>query len=145
MAETFIIEGYVNVYCYEGRTWSVGPSIGTVSMIVRCHYIEAGGASWPSQQLCQVVMVYTSTNSQKWSIDLDIYSRISHTQGSHNYLETYENLEFVQFSVPQIEYPLRGSSKTSSHVYFLLIVAMVLLLWCEIVLLWHQNNIYIRQ
>ncbi len=34
----------------------------------------------------------------------------------------------IQFSVPQIEYPLGGSSKKGSHVYFLLIVAMVLLL-----------------
>ncbi len=41
----------------------------------------------------------------------------------------------VEFSVPQIEYPLGGSSKTGSHVYFLLIVAMVLLLWCQVVLL----------
>ncbi len=31
-----------------------------------------------------------------------------------------------------------GSSKKGSHVYFLLIVAMVLVLWCQIVLLWHQ-------
>ncbi len=37
-------------------------------------------------------------------------------------------LTVIQFSVPQIEYPLRGSSKNDSHVYFLLIVAMVLLL-----------------
>ncbi len=43
-----------------------------------------------------------------------------------------------QFSVPQIEYPLGGSSQKGSHVYFLLIVAMVLLLWCQIVLLWYQ-------
>ncbi len=43
-----------------------------------------------------------------------------------------------EFSVPQIEYPLGGSSKKGSHIYFLLIVAMVLLLWCQIVLLWHQ-------
>ncbi len=35
---------------------------------------------------------------------------------------------FMQFSVPQIEYPLGGSSKKGSHVYFLLRVAMVLLL-----------------
>ncbi len=34
----------------------------------------------------------------------------------------------VEFSVPQIEYPLGGSSKKGSHVYFLLIVGMVLLL-----------------
>ncbi len=50
-----------------------------------------------------------------------------------------------QFSVPQIEYPLGGSTKKSSHVYFLLIVAMVLLLWRQIVLLWLQDNIYIKQ
>ncbi len=43
-----------------------------------------------------------------------------------------------QFSVPQIEYPLRGSSKKGSHVYFQLIVAVVLPLWRLIVLLWHQ-------
>ncbi len=30
-----------------------------------------------------------------------------------------------QFSVPQIEYPLGGSNKTSSHVYFLLKIDMV--------------------
>ncbi len=34
----------------------------------------------------------------------------------------------VLFSVPQIEYTLGGTSKMGSHVYFLLIVAMVLLL-----------------
>ncbi len=32
----------------------------------------------------------------------------------------------LQFLVPQIEYSLGGSSKKGSHVYFLLIVAMVL-------------------
>ncbi len=44
----------------------------------------------------------------------------------------------AQFSVPQIEYPLGSNSKMGSHVYFLLIVAMVLLLWHQIVLLWCQ-------
>ncbi len=34
----------------------------------------------------------------------------------------------TQFLVPQIEYPLGGSSKKGTHAYFLLIVAMVLLL-----------------
>ncbi len=43
-----------------------------------------------------------------------------------------------QFSVSQIEYLLGGSSKKGSHIYFLLIVAMVLLFWYQIVLLWHQ-------
>ncbi len=33
-----------------------------------------------------------------------------------------------EFSVPQIEYPLRGSRQKGNHVYFLLIVAMVLVL-----------------
>ncbi len=51
----------------------------------------------------------------------------------------------LQFSVPQIEYPLGGSTKKGSHVYFLLIVAMVLLLWRQIVLLWRQDNIYIKE
>ncbi len=46
--------------------------------------------------------------------------------------------EDSQFSVPQIKCPLGGSSKEGSHVYFLLIVTMVLLLWGQIVLLWHQ-------
>ncbi len=50
-----------------------------------------------------------------------------------------------EFPVPQIEYPLGGSSKKGSHVYFLLIVAMILLLWCQILLLWRQDNIYIKQ
>ncbi len=61
--------------------------------------------------------------------------------------QLYNSLEgmLIQFSLPQMEYPLGGSSKKGSHVYFLLIVAMVQLLWCQIVLLWHQNNIYIRQ
>ncbi len=49
-----------------------------------------------------------------------------------------KNTFVTQFSVPQIEYPLGGSSKKGSHIYFLLIVAMVLLLWHQIVLLWHQ-------
>ncbi len=45
----------------------------------------------------------------------------------------------VEFSLPQIEYPQGGSSKKGSHVYLLLIVAMVvLLLWHQIVLFWHQ-------
>ncbi len=53
----------------------------------------------------------------------------------------FENEVGVQqenFSVPQIEHPLGCCSKKGSHVYFLLIIAMVLLLWLQIVLLWHQ-------
>ncbi len=47
-----------------------------------------------------------------------------------------------EFSLSQIEYPLGGSSQKCSHVYFLLIVAMVLLLWCQIVLLWHHDYLF---
>ncbi len=53
--------------------------------------------------------------------------------------------QYQQFSVPQIEYTLGGTSKMGSHVYFLLMVAMVLLLWRHIVLLWRQDNISIKQ
>ncbi len=45
------------------------------------------------------------------------------------------------FTVRYNEFPLGSSTKSGSHVYFLLIVAMVLLLWCQIVLLWHQVTI----
>ncbi len=40
-----------------------------------------------------------------------------------------------QFSLTQIEYPLGNSSKKGNHVFFLLIVAMVLILLLQIVLL----------
>ncbi len=45
----------------------------------------------------------------------------------------------MQFSVPQIEYPLGGSSKKGSHVYFLLQVFWVILLFCQIVQLFDIN------
>ncbi len=44
----------------------------------------------------------------------------------------------LNFTVPQIKCLLGGSSEKGSHVYFLLIVTMVLLFWQQIVLLWHQ-------
>ncbi len=40
----------------------------------------------------------------------------------------FKELGALQFSVPQIEYTLGGTSKMGSHVYSLLIVAMALLL-----------------
>ncbi len=43
------------------------------------------------------------------------------------------------FSVPQIEYPLGDSNKTCSAVYFLLHVFWVILLFCQIVLLFDIN------
>ncbi len=48
------------------------------------------------------------------------------------------DMEIYQFSVPQIDYHLEGSRTKGGHVYFLLIVVMVLLLWHQIVQLWHQ-------
>ncbi len=50
-----------------------------------------------------------------------------------------------QFSVPQIEYPLGGSSKAGSHVYFLLQVFWVILLFCQIVLLSDINVVLMSQ
>ncbi len=50
-----------------------------------------------------------------------------------------------KFAVPQIEHSLGGSSKKCSHVYFLLIVAMALLLWCHFVLLWHQVTMVVPE
>ncbi len=47
-------------------------------------------------------------------------------------------MHVFQFSVSQIEYPLGGSIEKGCHVYFLLITSMILPLWCQIVLLWHQ-------
>ncbi len=47
--------------------------------------------------------------------------------------------QYIQFSVPQIEYPLGGSSKKGSHVYFLLQDFCAILLFCQIVLLFDIN------
>ncbi len=51
----------------------------------------------------------------------------------------------LQFSVPQLEYPLGGSSKKGSHVYFLLQVFWVILLLCQIVLLFDINVVLTSQ
>ncbi len=76
---------------------------------------------------------------------LDVNTYIWHNQvwwgifmNSHILLWIIWTVYDTEFLVPQIEYPLGGSSKRGSHVNFLLIVAMVLLLWHQIVLLWHQ-------
>ncbi len=45
---------------------------------------------------------------------------------------------YHEFAVPQMEYPDGGISTKGSHAYVLLIAAMVLILWCQIDLLWHQ-------
>ncbi len=49
------------------------------------------------------------------------------------------------FSVPQIEYPLGGSCKKGSHVYFLLQDFWVMLLFCQIVLLYDINVVLMSQ
>ncbi len=50
-----------------------------------------------------------------------------------------------QFSVPHIEYLLRGSSKKGNHVYFLLQVFWVILLFFQIVLLFDINAVLVSQ
>ncbi len=57
----------------------------------------------------------------------------------------YLLLIVFQFSVPQIEYPLGGSSKKGGHVYFLLQVFWVILLFCQIVLLFDINVVMTSQ
>ncbi len=66
-----------------------------------------------------------------------------HTQTPSGSWKCY--LKLWEFSLPQIEYPLGGSSKKGSHVYFLLIVAIVLLLWHQILLLWHQVTMVVSE
>ncbi len=51
----------------------------------------------------------------------------------------------IQFSVPLIKYPLGGRSKKGSHVYFLLQVFWVMLLFCQIVLLSDINVVLMSQ
>ncbi len=54
--------------------------------------------------------------------DLELASGIAIQWFKYNFMKANAS----KFSVPQIEYPLGGSSKKGSHVYFLLVVAMVL-------------------
>ncbi len=54
------------------------------------------------------------------------------------------NLSMLKFSVPQIEYPLGGSCKKGSHVYFLLQDFWVIL-FCQIVLLSDINVVLMSQ
>ncbi len=50
-----------------------------------------------------------------------------------------------QFSVSQIEYPPGGSSKTGSHVYFLLQDFWEILFFFQIVLLFDRNVVLMSQ
>ncbi len=52
--------------------------------------------------------------------------------------QPYSDSRVEQFSVPRIECP-KGSSKKGSHVYFLLWVFWVILLFCQIVLSFDIN------
>ncbi len=51
----------------------------------------------------------------------------------------------IQFSVPQKEYTLGGSYNKGSHVYFLLQVFWVILLFCQVVLLFDVNVVLMLQ
>ncbi len=79
----------------------------------------------------------TNGRADPGTIVTSIHKQCSLCNDCFQAIGTYYNW---QFSVLRIEYPLRDSSKKGSHVYFLLIVAIVLLLW-QIVLLWHQVTI----
>ncbi len=61
------------------------------------------------------------------------------------YFQGWKVRYFIQFSVPQIEYPLGGSTKKGSNVYFLLQVFWVILLFHQIVLLNDINVVLMSQ
>ncbi len=50
----------------------------------------------------------------------------------------------VEFSVPRIEYQIGGSSLKGSHVYFLMQVFWVTLLFCQIILLFELNVLMLQ-
>ncbi len=54
---------------------------------------------------------------------------VSFTVRSYDQMSHAYKLHTLQFSVSQIDYPLGGSSKKGSHVYFLLQVFWVILLF----------------
>ncbi len=54
---------------------------------------------------------------------------VTHPTTTRTQIFVYLTNNVLQFSVPQIEYPLSGSSKKVSHVYFLLQVFWVILLF----------------
>ncbi len=58
-----------------------------------------------------------------------------------SFCDTWKLTEAIinQFSIPQIEYPLRSSSKKCNHLYFMLQVFWIILLFCQIVLLFDIN------
>ncbi len=64
-------------------------------------------------------------------IDVDLPIKRGHMSKNHTSVckcRTYISVIYREFSAPQLEYTLGGSSKKGSHVYILLIVDMVLLL-----------------
>ncbi len=48
----------------------------------------------------------------------------------------------IVFSVSPIEYPLGGNIIKGSHVYFLLIVAVVLLLWHQVTMVASEQHVF---
>ncbi len=60
-------------------------------------------------------------------------------------MEQYITQLETEFSVPQIEYPLGGSTKKGSHVYFMLQVFWVILFFHQIVLLPDINVVLMSQ
>ncbi len=67
------------------------------------------------------------------------FMREEEAHNSKPILDTQFMHQEDEFSVSQIEYPPGGSSIKGSHVYFLLQVLWVILLFCQIVLLFDIN------
>ncbi len=89
-------------------------------------------ATWWRWVVAPVVDIQVTewVNVMKTSL-MEIKQRRGHCQVTGMILRKIQYLIiliFYQFSAPQIEYPLGDSSKKGSHVYFLLIISMVLLL-----------------
>ncbi len=88
-----------------------------------------------------------------WGIIIDFDSDLAATEFKRDLSWTSKTLATqiiradlqMQFSVPQIEYPIGGSTKNGSHVYFLLQVFCVILLFHQIVLLSDINIVLMSQ
>ncbi len=49
-----------------------------------------------------------------------------------------------QFSIPQIDYPLGGSCKKGSHVYFMFQVFwLIILFWSNCTIVWYKSDVTI--
>ncbi len=91
-----------------------------MSTAAHCH-----GWYWPGSSWIMITEFWLRVRSMHYQL---VRIDIGQYQLGHN----------RQLSVPQIEFPLGGSSKKGSHVYFLLHILWVIL-FCQIVLLFYIN------